>query len=102
MEKSLKDGNRFSLYVIMVANWFDLLRNGGTAIPALGLILTGVLNAQLSAEMKSRIVFVLWRNPLPGCAAFSNHAKDDTRIDFAAIQRLYGPLPEDPRAQNAL
>ena len=120
MEKSLKDGNRLSLYVVMLANlcffylvaqnnaivtgsWVILLRNVGGAVPAgLGLILTGILNAQLSAEMKSRIVFVRWRNSLPGCAAFSRYAKDDVRIDFSAIERLCGPLPEDPREQNAL
>jgi hypothetical protein len=120
MEKSLKDGNRLSLYVVMLANlcffylvaqnntilsgsWFNLFRNVGTAVPAgLGLILTGVLNAQLSAEMKSRVVFVRWRNSLPGCAAFSRYAKNDVRINFSAIQHLCGPLPEDPREQNAL
>lgn len=120
MERSLKDGNKLSLYAVMLANltffylvvqnnaimsgsWFDLLRNVGTAVPAgLGLILTGVLNAQLSAEMKSRIVFMRWRNSLPGCAAFSRHAKDDVRIDFSAIERSCGPLPEEPREQNAL
>lgn len=120
MEKSLKDGNRLSLYVVMLANlclfylaaqnhaivsgsWFDLLRNVRTAVPAgLGLILTGVLNAQLSAEMKSRIVFMRWWNSLPGCEAFSRYAKNDVRIDFSAIERLCAPLPEDPREQNAL
>jgi hypothetical protein len=51
MEKSLKDGNKLSLYVVMLANlclfylvaqnpaiatghWFDLLRNASTAVPA--------------------------------------------------------------------
>ena len=88
---------------IVSGSWFDLLRNVSTAVPAgLGLILTGVLNAQLSAEMKSRVVFVRWRNPLPGCSAFSGYAKNDLRISFSAIQRVYGPLPEDPREQNAL
>jgi len=120
MEKSLKDGNRLSLYLVMLANlsffylvvqnnaivtgrWFDLLRNAASVVPAgLGLILTGVLNAQLSAEMKSRVVFMRWRNPLPGCEAFSRYAKNDPRIDFSAIERLWGPLPASPREQNAL
>src|SRR5262249_20213609 len=120
MENSLKDGNRLSLYLVMVANlaffymvvqtnailsghWFDLLRNAGAALPAgIGLILTGVLNAQLSAEMKSRIVFMRWRNPLPGCEAFSRYAKGDARIDLSAIERLCGLVPESPREQNAL
>jgi hypothetical protein len=119
-DKSLKDGTRLMLYVVMLANlsvfytivqhnaivtgtWLDLLRNGSSALPAgIGLILTGILNAQLSADMKSRIVFLRWRNPLPGCEAFSRHAKEDPRIDLSAIQRLCGNLPEDPREQNSL
>jgi hypothetical protein len=43
-----------------------------------------------------------WRNPLPGCEAFSRYAKGDERIDFSALERLWGPLPENPREQNAL
>src|ERR1051326_658169 len=120
MESSLKDGNRLALYLVMVANlgffymvaeknalltgrWFDVLPNASAALPAgLGLILTGVLNAQLSAEMKFRIVFMRWRNPLPGCEAFSHYAKRDLRIDLSAIERLCGLLPDNPQEQNAL
>lgn len=120
MEKSLKDTNRFSLYMVMIANftlfymvvqnnpltagkWLDLIANVGSALPAVvGLILTGILNAQLSAETKCRVVFLRWRNPLPGCEAFSRYSKEDARVDLSGIARLYGPLPEDPREQNAL
>jgi len=88
---------------IVTGRWFDLLRNASAALPAgIGLILTGVFNAQLSAEMKSRIVFIRWRNPLPGCEAFSRYAKGDVRIDLSAIERFCGLLPENPREQNAL
>src|SRR5437870_5022806 len=114
-DKPLKDGTRLMLYIVMLANlsvfytivqhnaiatgnWVDLFRNSSSALPAgIGLILTGILNAQLSADMKSRIIFMRWSNPLPGCEAFSRHAKQDQRIDIAALQRLCGRLPEDPR-----
>src|SRR5437667_12696742 len=100
--KSLKDGNRISLYLVMLANlafyymvvqhnaiaagsWPDLVRHVSTLLPAgFGLILTGILNAQFSAEMKSRIVFMRWGHALPGCEAFSTHAKHDARIDLAS------------------
>jgi hypothetical protein len=119
-EKSLKDGTRIPLYIVMLANfsvfyaivqhnavvtgsWLDFFRNGGSALPAgIGLILTGILNAQLSSDMKSRIVFMRWSNPLPGCEAFSRYAKQDPRIDLSAIQRLCGTIPDDPREQNTL
>ena len=120
MERSFKDTNKLSLYIVMVANftlfyiashndllitgrWFDVARNIDGMLPAgFGLILTGIINAQLSAEMKSRIVFMRWRNPLPGCEAFSRHAKNDARIEMSTIRRVCGPLPTDPREQNAL
>ena len=43
-----------------------------------------------------------WSNPLPGCEAFSRHAKQDQRIDIAALQRLCGRLPEDPRVLRSI
>jgi len=67
-----------------------------------GIALTGVLNAQLSAEAKARIVFLRWRDPLPGSEAFTKHALSDPRIDMAALKATLGPLPVAPREQNAL
>jgi hypothetical protein len=120
MDKSLKDSNKLALYLMMAANlaffyavvqtnaimtdnWLTLIRNLAGTLPAgLGLILTGIINAQLSSEAKSRIVFIRWTNSLPGCEAFTRHAKADPRVDVSSIERSYGPLPTDPREQNAL
>jgi hypothetical protein len=63
---------------------------------------TGVLNAQLSADAKARIVFWRWRDPLPGSEAFTKYAESDSRVDLAALQAAFGPLPATPREQNAL
>lgn len=72
-------------------------------IPAgIGLALVGILNAQISAEAKARIIFLRWRHPLPGCRAFSLHAASDARVDVAELSRQYGNLPYEPREQNAL
>jgi len=88
---------------IMTGNWVILFRNLAGAFPAgLGLILTGIINAQLSPEAKSRIVFVRWANSLPGCEAFTRYARSDLRVDVSSIEEAYGPLPTDPRQQNAL
>jgi hypothetical protein len=88
---------------IIAGDWISLAKNLGDVLPAgLGLILTGVINAQLSPEMKARIVFMSWRDPLPGCKAFTCHAGSDARVDVACLELTYGPLPTTPREQNAL
>lgn len=120
MAGSLKSQNSAALYVLMAGNmiafyailkgqmlfagdWIVALQDLGQALPAgLGLVLTGILNAQLPADAKSRIVFLRWRNPLPGCEAFTRYARSDPRVDLRALEKHYGPLPTDPRAQNTL
>ena len=88
---------------ILAGNWISLAHNAGEALPAgLGIALTGIINAQLSPEAKSRLVFMSWSNPLPGCEAFTRHAKSDSRVDVSSLEHTYGPLPTDPREQNAL
>jgi len=120
MADSLKDKNRWPLYVTMAANlvilyvaittgdiisgrWLEVVGHAPGVLPAgLGLVLTGVLNAQLSSEAKARIVFLRWADALPGSQAFSRHAKADPRVDIRSLERVYGPLPRAPKEQNAL
>jgi len=47
-------------------------------------------------------VFLRRRDPLPGSEAFTKHALSDPRVDMAALERSFGPLPVTPREQNAL
>jgi len=120
MAASLKGTNSLGLYAIAAANlivfyallkghqlfsgdWSSARRELAEALPAgLGLILTSVANAQLSATAKARLVFMRWNNPLPGCEAFTRYARSDPRVDLDALRREHGPLPTDPRSQNAL
>lgn len=89
--------------LLLAGDWAVAIQDSSQALPAgLGLVLTGILNAQLSANTKSRIVFLRWRNPLPGCEAFSRYARSDPRVDLVALGNQYGPLPTDPRTQNTL
>jgi len=88
---------------IMTGDWIELARHLGEAIPAgIGIALTGIINAQFSPEAKFRIVFMRWHNSLPGCEAFTRHAKADPRVNIASIERVCGSLPTDPQQQNAL
>ena len=135
MARSLKDANRVPLLAMMAANmvvfyaavkadaifggdWLELARGWQDALPAgVGLILVGIANAQTSAENKARIVFLRWKNPLPGSEAFTRHAAGDPRVNLDAIEvahglgkkeierltsLLYDHLAQMARAQRAL
>ena len=120
MIRSLKDANQGPLLLVAAANavtfylavktdallggqWVVLAKNLPEILPTgLCLVLVGVANAQLSSDAKARIVFLRWRDPLPGSEAFTRHAITDPRIDLVTIERNNGPLPTDPRQQNSL
>ncbi len=120
MADSLKKANKLALVGLLAANvvvfygvvqndaiitgsWSAISSQLSKAVPAaLCLALIGILNGQLSADAKARIVFMRWRNALPGCQAFTRYAKADPRVDLASIERTHGPLPTEPREQNAL
>ncbi len=120
MAGSLKEGNKWALLGVAAVNlavffgavehdtilrsdWLGLVKEFGSLMPAgVGLALVGIINAQLSAEAKARIVFLRWNDALPGCEAFSHYAHTDPRVDVAALDRMWGPLPTDPKKQNVL
>jgi hypothetical protein len=67
-------------------------------IPIVAIVLGGTL----SDTGKARLVFWRWRNPLPGCRAFTELLSTDPRIDSAVLQRKHGEFPQEPHEQNAL
>jgi hypothetical protein len=88
---------------ILGADWVSILKDAQQAAPAgFGLVLVGILNAQISPNAKAQIIFARWNNPLPGSRAFTKHAATDPRIDVASLERAHGPLPTDPEQQNRL
>lgn len=119
MTKSLKEQNRWHIWLIVAANSLALyavvqanavavsglsaiFKDASNLLPiGLALVIATVLNGLLSADTKSRLVFLRWHNALPGHRAFSRYAKIDPRIDIAALERLHGsPLPNDPVEEN--
>ena len=129
MAGSLKQGNRLALLGVAAGNlaifygavrfdtllasnwilggdwtgWRTAVEELGSLVPAgLGLALVGIINAQLSAEAKARIVFLRWNDALPGCEAFSHHAHTDSRVDLAVLDRLWGPLPTEEDVRNSV
>lgn len=69
--------------------------------PAIAAIISGLVTNQLSALSKARIIFLRWRNPLPGSRAFSEIIHQDDRINAASLERWLQEIPSTPRSQNA-
>ncbi len=81
--------------------WSHIVAKHGlvaVCIPIATIVLTGVFD-DIS---KARLVFWRWRNPLPGCRAFTELVKADPRIDVLVLRRKHGELPRRAHAQNAL
>ena len=116
--KSLKDQNRWQLWLTIAANvaafyavaQSELLAASGikglllgatNLLPVgLALVVTSVANG-LSAEIKAKLVFLRVRHALPGHRAFSELAERDPRIDLVRLKKLLGnKMPSGPDAEN--
>lgn len=53
-------------------------------------------------DIESMLVFWKPRGVLPGCEAFTKHARRDVRIDMAALARHVGVFPSAGAEQNAV
>jgi hypothetical protein len=117
--KSLKEQNRWQLWLIIAVNTvllytlgqsdhLDFKSIGSIVTSANGLLPAGValvvatvLNGLLSADMKARLVFWRWHHALPGHRAFTKFAYADSRVDFATLTKQFpSGVPSDPQDQN--
>jgi hypothetical protein len=117
--KSLKEQNRWQIWLIIGVNSLflygvveanaieidgirSIFTDASKLVPfGLAVVVATVLNGLLPASAKARLVFLRWRNALPGHRAFSRYMTADPRIDPAAIQRaIGGPFPIDAVEQN--
>jgi hypothetical protein len=118
--KSLKDQNRWHLWLLIAVNsaafyaalnfgdfessGFRALVDSAAQLLPVGLatVVTTIANGLLSADMKARLVFMRWHHALPGNRAFSKYAHRDPRIDQARLAQLIdiNSLPT-PEAENA-
>jgi hypothetical protein len=117
--KSLKDQNRWQIWLVVAVNSLFLygvvqanaikvhglravFTDANNLLPiGFALVISTVLNGVLSAENKARLVFLRWRNALPGHRAFSEYATSDPRIDLEGLAKLHGSaFPTDPIDQN--
>lgn len=119
MPASHKDANRAPLMVVLTANaaafwglvttqqvdpaaWVGSIQGNiqGSLPIGLALVLTGIINSQMSPMTKARLVFFEWEHPLPGAQAFTKFMHRDARIDTSMLDQKYGPLPTEPGEQN--
>jgi hypothetical protein len=78
------------------SNLVDLRHVVSLALPLATLILDGLL----SPDLKAVLVFWRWKNVLPAHEAYTVHGEKDSRVDMAALEEAYGPLPSDSAEQN--
>jgi hypothetical protein len=119
MAKSLKEQNRWQIWLIIAINTaflygvveanaieLDGIRSIFTDTAKLvpfgvAVVVATVLNGLLSAAMKARLVFLRWHHALPGHRGFTRYIDTDPRIDPAAVANVVGgPLPTDIVEQN--
>jgi hypothetical protein len=85
----------------LTQTWSQVSAKNGiiaVCIPIAVIVLSGVI----SDTMKVRLVFWRWRDPLPGCRAFSALMESDPRINGKVLAAKHGKFPRTPSAQNAL
>lgn len=119
--KSLKDQNRWHLWLVIAVNaaafyaalnfsdfessGFRALINSATQLLPVGLatVVTTIANGLLSADMKARLVFQRWHHALPGNRAFSKYAQRDPRIGQVRLAQLTDKESlRVPEAENAI
>lgn len=82
-------------------NWKEVTSQWTSMIPVgLGIGLVGILNSQLTPTGKARLVFLRFRNALPGHRAFTELGPADPRVDMEDLRAMLGSLPSDPAEQN--
>jgi hypothetical protein len=93
-------GDQFSYQ--SVQHFWERIRTKDGIIAVCMPFIAIILNGILGDLAKARLVFLRWRNPLPGSRVFSVLMNTDPRIDVAALKRKHGSLPRSPKDQNVL
>jgi hypothetical protein len=88
-------------YASVEQSWQRVSTKDGIIAACMPFI-TVILNGILGDLAKARLVFWRWKNPLPGCRAFTVLMHTDPRIDVDALKAKHGSLPRSPKDQNVL
>lgn len=87
------------IYSLVESSKLQTLISAALPATVLGIAIS-LLSGMLSDLAKARLIFWKWRNPLPGCEAFTKYALEDPRIDVGHLKTIVNPWPETPTDQN--
>lgn len=88
--------------VTTIAGKIEAAAVPGSASLGLIAITSLLLLGLLPSGVRDSLVHLRWRDPLPGCRAFSKVGPAANHVDMDAITRKFGPLPTEPSKQNQL
>lgn len=74
----------------------------GTAAVGLIVIASLLLLGMINPNWRDRIIHWRWRDPLPGCRAFTGIGPQSSHVNMAVIDAHFGPLPTECDEQNKL
>lgn len=85
-----------------VAQKLEALALPGSASLGVIVIASLLLLGVIPPGWRDRLVHLRWRDPLPGCRAFSKIGPASSHVDMEALTARLGKLPENAAEQNKL
>lgn len=85
-----------------LASRLETLAAPGTAALGLIVIASLILLGMIHPNWRDRLICWRWRDPLPGCRAFTRIGPASSHVDMARLAEEFGPLPTDGAEQNLL
>lgn len=89
----------FDNYISLELKKIDINTLKLVPIPSILILCTYIFNGILTSDIKYKIVFFRWKNPLPA-SRLQKVVENDPRINLELIIEKYGPIPNDPKKQN--
>lgn len=92
---------KYSLSLDLFSQWKEIFDTKYLFLIIL-YILVILVEGVLSSDIKAKIVFLKFKNPLPGSRSFSAIAKNDSRINLEELKTKIDKIPQKPEEQNNL
>jgi hypothetical protein len=92
----------FSMDGSVLTARLETVATPGTAALGLIVVATLLLLGLINPVWRDRIMHWRWRNPLPGCRAFTSVGPISSNVCMRVLETEYGPLPSKGIEQNQL
>ena len=87
---------------LSLAGRLEALAAPGTAALGLIVIASLILLGMVNPSWRDRLIHWRWKDPLPGCRAFTQIGPASSHVDMVRLEEMFGPLPTDAAEQNRL